>query len=350
MQQIPIFDARECGIVGHLASERDAALALRRATLQWFPAPVRALAGGVERVNGWWLRRNASPYRDEIFEMARLLGEPGVISLNTSYEWGCTTLGRPSGEGALLLRTLDWPFPGLGRSVQVVRMRGAAGDYWNVTWPGAAGVLTAMAPGRFAAALNQAPLRRRTSGDWLRAADFALNAANTLLHVRDMPGMHLLRLAFEQATTIDEALSLLTRTPMARPCIFTLVGCAADEIFVVEKTERDARVLHRPGATANAFRPGHHRGAWEPRPCGCRFADAFANNVARGEALDRAASVAGNAFDWATSPVLNPFTRLAVEADPRSGRLRVRGYEPNDAGQVDAVSELDSPPELAESA
>lgn len=328
-------------MVGHLRAERETAIALRRATLQSLPALVRPLANAAESVNGWWLRRNATPYRDEILEMARLLGEPGVISLNTSYEWGCTTLGLPSSEGARLFRTLDWPFPGPGRSVQVVRMRGAAGEYWNVTWPGAAGVLTAMAPGRFAAALNQAPLRRRTRGELPRVADFALNGVNTLLRVRDMPGMHLLRLVFEEAATVEEALDRLMRTPIARPCIFTLVGCEPDEIFVVEKTEHDARVLLQPGATANAFRPGHHYGAWEARPCGCAFAEAPANNAARGDALDCSASMTANAFDWLEPPILNGFTRLAVEADPRVGSLRVRGYEPNAASDVIAVTELD---------
>jgi hypothetical protein len=49
-----------------------------------------------------------------------------------------------------LARTLDWPFPG-SAPYRVARMRGAAGDFINVTWPGYAGTLTASAPGRFAA-------------------------------------------------------------------------------------------------------------------------------------------------------------------------------------------------------
>ena len=85
---------------------------------------------------------------------------------------GCCTAPMPSAarrwpmkaaDGPVLRRTLDWPFPGLGRLVEVTRQRGAAGDFLNVTWPGFAGVLTAVAPGRFAASINQAPMRRRTS-------------------------------------------------------------------------------------------------------------------------------------------------------------------------------------------
>ncbi|MBN9064543.1 MAG: hypothetical protein BGP06_01640 [Rhizobiales bacterium 65-9] len=336
MQTIPIFDARAVGVVGHLAAEREAALALRREAVGWLPPWVRPLAPAVEAANRWWLRRNRSPYRDEIFEMARILGEPGLVSINVSYEWGCTTLGvsPDGGRPPLLLRTLDWPFPGLGRGVQVVRMEGRAGEYWNVAWPGAAGVLTAMAPGRFAAALNQAPMRRRASGEWSRVADFALNGARAFFGVRAMPGMHLLRLAFEKAKDVPEAVDLLARTPIARPCIFTLVGCAEGEIVVIEKTETAARVLQQPGATANAFRPGFHAGLWEARPCACSFADAPANNLARGRLLDELAARSSAPFDWLLPPVLNGFTRLAVEAAPAAGLLRVRGYEPEPAGGV----------------
>jgi hypothetical protein len=191
--RIPVFDATAIGLRGHLQAERAAALALRAATIAWFPAATRPLIPAVEAVNAWWLRRNQSPYRDEIFDLARILGAPGVVTLNTSYEWGCTTLGRTTPCGAALLRTLDWPFPGLGRGVQIVRLRGRAGEYLSVAWPGAAGVLTAMAPGRFAGALNQAPLFRRTRGEWLRPLDFALNGLNTLVRMRAAPGMHVLR-------------------------------------------------------------------------------------------------------------------------------------------------------------
>ena len=63
----------------------------------------------------------------------------------------------------MAVRTLDWPFKGLGRHIAVARMRGAGGgDFFSVTWPGYVGALTAMAPGRFAACINQAPMWRRS--------------------------------------------------------------------------------------------------------------------------------------------------------------------------------------------
>jgi hypothetical protein len=63
-------------------------------------------------------------------------------------------------------------------------MRGPAGEYYSVTWPGYVGTLTALAPDRFAAAINQAPLRRRTLDPRLRPFDLAANLLTTLRHSR----------------------------------------------------------------------------------------------------------------------------------------------------------------------
>ena len=80
-----------------------------------------------------------------------MLGFPGTWLLNCSYQWACTSLAREEDGVPWLARTLDWPFPGLGRYADVVRLEGPAGEYFSVTWPGYAGVLTATAPSRFAA-------------------------------------------------------------------------------------------------------------------------------------------------------------------------------------------------------
>ena len=46
--------------------------------------------------------------------------------MNMSYEWGCTTgvAAEPGGQGMRLLRTLDWPFHGMGREVVVAVTNG----------------------------------------------------------------------------------------------------------------------------------------------------------------------------------------------------------------------------------
>lgn len=67
-----------------------------------------------------WLQRSGNPYLDEIAGIRRRLGRPGAVLLNMSYEWSCTTavVGDAAG-GMRLLRTLDWPLTGLGRTVVV---------------------------------------------------------------------------------------------------------------------------------------------------------------------------------------------------------------------------------------
>ena len=133
-----------------------------------------------------------SPYVDEIAMIAEALDFSGVWLLNASMQWGCTSRASTHDGLPWLLRTLDWPFRGLGHHTELAHMSGAAGDFISVTWPGYVGVLTALAPGRFAAALNQAPMWRRTEHAWLRPCDFALNAVRVWSGDSRMPPDQLL--------------------------------------------------------------------------------------------------------------------------------------------------------------
>ena len=157
MDTVPIVDLREGGPPAHAKQRREQALALRAACLGWLPCG-GLLARLADPLARWWLRRSASPLVGEIDSIARALRRPGIWLLHGAYAFGCTALADESEDGPVLRRTLDWPFPGLGRLVEVTRQRGAAGEFLSVTWPGFAGVLTAVAPGRFAASINQAPM------------------------------------------------------------------------------------------------------------------------------------------------------------------------------------------------
>ena len=86
-----------------------------------------ALCAGVGRIARRWVTRSASPFVAEIAQIAEILGFPGVWLLNATYNWGCTAVAREENGAPWLARTLDWPFPGLGRHVEVVRARGARG-------------------------------------------------------------------------------------------------------------------------------------------------------------------------------------------------------------------------------
>src|SRR3954453_21507028 len=224
---IPFRDLRAGGALGHAIEAPDSARALRDDCLAWFPRSARHLVPALDAATRRWLRRSASPYLYEIEAIAQTLRLPGIWFLNGSYQWGCTALARED-DAPWLVRTLDWPFPGLGRHVEVAGMSGQAGDFYNVTWPGFVGALTGMAPGRFAACVNQAPLKRRTSHPWLRPYDMAANAAATW-SLRHIPPDHLLRRVFETCATFDEARAMLEETPVARPVIYTLAGCVPGE-------------------------------------------------------------------------------------------------------------------------
>jgi hypothetical protein len=226
MDAVPIVDLLEGGPPAHARQRREQALALRRACLGWLPCG-GLLARLADPLARRWLHRSASPLVGEIDAIAQTLGRPGVWLLHGAYAFGCTALADESAEGPVLRRTLDWPFPGLGRLVEVTRQRGAAGEFLNVTWPGFAGVLTAVAPGRFAASINQAPMRRRTSVGCLLWLDYVLNAVAAFCGSGRPPPEHVLRRAFETCATFDEACRMLAREPVARPVLFLVAGCAA---------------------------------------------------------------------------------------------------------------------------
>ena len=237
LPSIPVVDVRDGGPLRHAQEGRDRALALREAAISWFPKYLLPVTPMLDAVARRWLMRSASPYVDEIRAIAATLGFPGIWFLNGSYQWSCTALARDEDGAPWLARTLDWPFPGLGRYTELVHMRGPAGDFINVTWPGYVGALTAMAPGRFGASINQGPMRRRSHSRWLRVYDLVANAIATLRHARAIPPNQLLRQVFEQAASYDDAKRMLETTPVARPVIYTLAGCKPGERCTIERTE-----------------------------------------------------------------------------------------------------------------
>jgi hypothetical protein len=334
---IAVVDVRDGGPIRHARERAQGAQALRDSCLAWFPPLAAPLIPVMDRLARRWLMRSCSPYVADIEAIAAALGFPGIWLLNGSYQWGCTALAREEGGAPWLARTLDWPFPGLGRHAEVARMRGAAGEYFSVTWPGYVGVLTAMAPGRFASAINQAPLWRRTRRPWLRFFDIAANAVNTWRHVRHIPPDQLLRAVFEECESFAVARRRLETTPIARPVIFTLAGTRPDERCVIERTEE--RFTTRATATCAANDWLDSLDGWEGRVGAdvvmtCSREEAGAASRRRREALDGwNGSFDRDSLAWVTAPVLNRFTRLAIEMCASSGSLRVAGYEldPGDA-------------------
>lgn len=328
---IPLVDIRDGGPVRHATQSAIRAKALRDDCIAWLPGMAEPLVPAFDLAARRWLSRSRSPYIGEIESIVAALGISGVWLLNGCYQWGCTTLAREQAGVPWLARTLDWPFPGLGRHVELARMHGPAGEFFHLTWPGYVGALTAMAPGRFAAAINQAPLFRRTRHRYLRVYDLAANAVRTWREVTDIPPDQLSRQVFETCRSFAEARRMLETTPVARPVIYSLVGVKAGERCVIERTETGFATRMTETVAANDWHP--RRDFWEARIAGdmmltCESDAAADNSRARRETLVGWDGVFGrDDFGWLAEPVLNRFTRLAVEMCPAEGILRAVGYE-----------------------
>jgi hypothetical protein len=341
---IPVIDIRDGGPPLHALKGAERARVLRDACLEFFPRPLRAALPLLDRAARLWLKRSRSPYLAEIASIAESLDVSGVWLLNASYQWACTALARDEDGVPWLVRTLDWPFHGLGRYAEVARMRGNGGDFFSITWPGYVGALTAMAPFRFAACINQAPMRRRTLHPWLRPLDFAASALAGWGAAGRMPPDQLLRHAFELCDDYAAARRMLESTPVARPVIFALVGCTAGERCVIERTETGFLTRDDDTGAANDWVP--ERPHWEGR-IGTRaflvssFAEAASSSRARREALAAwRGSLAESRFEWVCPPVLNPYTRLAAAMCPASGILRAIGYDECGAALPEPVTQV----------
>jgi hypothetical protein len=262
-----------------------------------------------------WLCARNSPYLAELDALANLSTRPGAYFLNVHYEWGCTTAAKPAVEGTStrLLRALDWNVNGLGRYVVAARIASSFGSWVSLTWPGFTGVLQAMAPGRFAAAINQPSIRKRTGS---LAIDWCLSKRNVWRSPHVQP-VHLLRRVFEEAPDYGAACRMLEVLPLCTPAIYTLAGVRPNEGCVIERREGSASVLPKSANAANEWQtpewhPGHH-GAFEN-------AQRLAAMRTTPGSLD---------LKWLHWPILNKETRLAFAADPAQGRLIARGYEAN---------------------
>lgn len=324
MEQIPFIDIRH-GNPSEIAREhRQRGITLIGASKNAFGLASRLAAGAAlplgDSIARRWLSKTNNPYRHEIDATAAVLGIKGVHALNLCYEWGCTSGAYEKNGGVTLTRILDWPFPALGECMVVAHQKGEAGEFYNMTWPGMAGVFNAVAPGRFAAALNQAPMRRYRLdivSDWMRNR-LRVRRAHAL------PPAHLLRKAFEEAGSYDEAKEMLSREPVAIPVIYILSGTQPGQGCVIERLEDAAEVrLMRDGkiSAANHFESrlngiGH---GWLPRAIDSHDR-AHCGRELCGPLLD-------DDFGWFRPPIANRLSRLVLSADAATGSFNLMGTE-----------------------
>ncbi len=322
---IPFVDLRGKTPVDLLRSYPDSArtlvLSARKSYGYWSHIVSGLALPFIDKKSHAWLTRTRNPFLHEIESFDSILGMRGIYSLNLSYEWGCTSGAYRGEDSVMMMRVLDWPFPKLGKHVMVVLQEGKAGDFYNITWPGVSGIFSAMAPKRFSAALNLAPMRRHGKNivtDWFKNRKIAHTQSG-------LPPAHLLRQAFEICEDYNAAKETLMKTPLAVPAIFTLTGLDAGEGCIIERTENSAQVREIGGdqqvVASNQFQTELAAQKFLARP--------FMNSEGR---FQQACSLQGHEitkddFPWLCAPILNPFTRLCMVADSTTGRLTVQGFE-----------------------
>ncbi len=274
----------------------------------------RAALRSLDAISRRWLEKQDNVHLAEIDAIAARLRRPGAYFLSVNYEWGCTCRVAPGPDhgSARLVRVLDWRTPGLGRHVIAARVSGPTGRFVTLTWPGYTGVLQAVAPGRFAAALNQAPMRKPLGRFYL---DWAVNRAR-VWRMPHLTPAHLLREVFETARDFGEAKRMLIERLISTPAIFALAGVKPAETAIIERSETEACVHEGVNVTANHWQApgwyGHARGR---------------DSAGRARQMHRVVPDLDARFPWLSPPILNDNTRLVMIADAREGRLVAQGFE-----------------------
>lgn len=311
LEPIPVLDTGSGFAMETLAAHEARAHALLDLATGALPS---AALRQLDKVSRRWLAKWENAHLTEIDAIAARLARPGAYFLSVNYEWACTcrVAPGPSRKSARLVRVLDWRTPGLGRHVIAARVKGRHGGFATLTWPGYTGVLTGMAPGRFSAALNQAPMRKAMG---FYVLDWAVSRRRVWSMPHPTPA-HLLRSVFEGAADFAEARERLTREPISTPAIYSLAGIRPNETIVIERTETDARVHVGPNVAANHWEaPG-----WRGRSRGQQSAE-------RASMMHCIIPELVPDFSWLAPPVLNPTTRVVMVSDAAEGRLVAQGFE-----------------------
>jgi hypothetical protein len=312
MRKIPVIEVGErMGVASALAAP-DRLDSLVRSAYRRYTLP-GVLFG--DAVSSRWLSRTTNPYAAELEEIASLAGRRGAHLLNMSYEWACTSgaTADPIRGGNTLIRVLDWAFDGLGENLIAAKAASPAGSYVNFTWPGYIGVLTAMAPGRFSASINQPPMLSTgfgLPGDWLVGR-------HRILCSKALPPAHLLRRVFDRCETFAEARTMLETHDVCHPVFLTLSGLDDDEECVIERLPTEFRTRSAPATVANHWVGFSFKG----KPRGH-------HSHARLEDMTRILNQSPCwEMSWLKEPILNADTRVVAMMNAHTGTAVVQGYE-----------------------
>lgn len=332
---IPVVDVGRSPSIDLCRHDLERARELVRVVLGPRSHPLLPFAAGLlDRLSHSWLVRQANPYLEEIRDVAAILRRPGAYFLNTVYEWACSTSVAPDGAGGQrMIRVLDWGMPGLGRNTVIARHNAESRSFYSATWPGYVGVLTAMAPGRFSAAINQAPKMPVTG---VEVFDEVVTRLAVMRSRGAVPGTHLLRQVFERAPDYQSALEMLAdeSVRLAMPTLFTLAGTEPDEGCVVEgfghkrRVHRSADAENGALGVANQWLSTDLCGKARNRAVGTgSVTTAEENNRIRRKQITRQQLGDFRGAADLDEPALNSHTVMVVVANARRGEMTVEGLE-----------------------
>lgn len=324
---LPFVDLRGKGPVDLLRAYPDCALSLVRSArssqgllTKSLGAPAYAM---MNRQSHQWLKRNKNPYLYEIETFADIINSKGIYALNLHHEWSCTTGIYRRPEGVDMLRIFDSNIQGMGKSVMLVLQQGRAGTFYNITWPGMAGVFSAMAPKRFAAAINKAPARKYKYGGY--HIDCLRNKMEAHKQIA-LPPSHLLRQVMETAVDYDMAKKMLSHAPIAMPTIYTLAGTKPGEGCTIERTEGHAQIIEL--GTKNCIGATNHFNTMiSKQGYGWHVRTQNSHDRLKSVTLFEGGDLYADNFDWLQAPIINPDTRLSMVGNAATNNMAVQGYE-----------------------
>lgn len=264
-----------------------------------------------------------SRYAAELQATDALAGRPQVYTLNESYDFFCTSASRIVDGKPVLLSTLDWgKMPEICHALFHAECEGDHGPYdmYNVT--GYSGVFRGGAEGRFAVALNRAPVptlfnlpaiqkteREHRLQDKARShkLGFVFNLAAAVIAFargetiakfvstaksytsREKTIPFVLREAFETAADFTQALDMAARTKLSGSGLMVMTG--------VDETENCAIYRTRNNCVIETTAAGFEK-------LSAQFADAANVTVLQADKIcianhwpDHIAKILGNGYD-----------------------------------------------------
>lgn len=191
-----------------------------------------------------YVRRDHGQEIDALAEMCGLSSEE-VLVANLYYDaikvvLGCTAFAVDTPKGPLHARNLDWwTENNILRDYTTIMdfSRDGALLFQAVSWPGFIGVLSGLAPGRFAITLNAVSSHEQA----------CLAQPVTLL----------LRQVFEQAGSYEEAVKMLATEKIVSDCLLLVTGTKQGQLAVIERTPTKGIVREPEGdliAVTNHYR------------------------------------------------------------------------------------------------